>query len=125
MNEGLTDGLPAADASAIGTERMAPKVMQKKLGAEIRRIRNARGWTLAKLSDTSGISLGYLSQIELGKNSASIGILNTIATALKVHLGDVFTAVEGPAEGQPQDNGNGQEPVPGKSVEEYVGLYSI
>jgi transcriptional regulator with XRE-family HTH domain len=38
--------------------------------------------------------LGYLSQIELGKNSASIETLYRISLALGIKLSDLFTAVQ-------------------------------
>lgn len=43
--------------------------------------RRERGWTLAVLAGKTGLSLGYLSQIELGKNSPSVESLHSIATA--------------------------------------------
>ena len=54
------------------------------------------GLTLSNMSDRTGVSLGYLSQIELGKNSASIETLYRIALGLRVRVADLFQAVQTP-----------------------------
>lgn len=41
----------------------------KKLGAEIRRLRQAQGWSTHKLAELSQISLGFINQLENGKAS--------------------------------------------------------
>ena len=50
--------------------------------------------TLQQMSDRTGVSLGYLSQIELGKNSASIETLYRIALGLRVRVADLFQAIQ-------------------------------
>jgi transcriptional regulator with XRE-family HTH domain len=42
----------------------------------------------------SSLSVGYLSQIELGKNSASIETLYRIALGLRVRVADLFNSVQ-------------------------------
>ena len=46
------------------------------------------------MSDRTGVSLGYLSQIELGKNSASIETLYRICLALGMKMSELFQAVQ-------------------------------
>src|SRR5918994_409157 len=46
------------------------------------------------LRERTGVSLGYLSQIELGKNSASIETLYRICLALGIKMSELFTAVQ-------------------------------
>lgn len=41
----------------------------KKLGAEIKKLRVAQGWSTHKLADLSQMSLGFISQLENGKSS--------------------------------------------------------
>lgn len=55
----------------------------------------ARAWTstLAQLSDRTKVSLGYLSQIELGKNSASIETLYKICLGLGIKMSELFIAI--------------------------------
>ena len=43
------------------------------------------------------VSLGYLSQIELGKNSASIETLYRICLGLGLKIADLFNAVQMPS----------------------------
>ncbi len=55
-----------------------------RVGREVRHWRKARALTLAQLSDTSGLNLGYLSQIENEKAVPSLDALVGIADALDV-----------------------------------------
>ena len=63
----------------------------------IRDRRKALGLTLAQLAQRTNMSLGYLSQIELGKNSASIETLYRISLGLGVRLADLFQSVQPPS----------------------------
>lgn len=53
-----------------------------KLGEAIRRRRKSQGMTLAVLSERSGVTLGYISQIETGKNAPSLPTLKRLADAV-------------------------------------------
>jgi DNA-binding response OmpR family regulator len=79
-----------------GLLRLSEQALREKLGASIRERRKAQGLTLAQLAERTSVSLGYLSQIELGKNSASIETLYRIALGLRVHVADLFHSVQGP-----------------------------
>lgn len=78
-----------------GLLRMSEEALREALGAVIRERRKAQSLTLAQLADRTKVSLGYLSQIELGKNSASIETLYRISLGLGTKLADLFHAVEG------------------------------
>jgi len=77
-----------------GLLRMTEEALRESLGAAIRERRKALGFTLSTMSEKTGVSLGYLSQIELGKNSASIETLYRICLALGIKMSDLFTAVQ-------------------------------
>jgi transcriptional regulator with XRE-family HTH domain len=62
-------------------ERRRPAV-----GAQIKRWRQERGLTLAKVAERSGLNVGYLSQIENDKASPSLGCLASIGDALDVPI---------------------------------------
>jgi DNA-binding NtrC family response regulator len=81
-----------------GLLRMSEEALRESLGAAIRERRKSLGLTLSQLSERTGVSLGYLSQIELGKNSASIETLYRISLGLRVKMADLFQAVQQPAE---------------------------
>ncbi len=77
-----------------GLLRMSEKALNQALGAAIRERRKAMGLTLADMAKRTEVSLGYLSQIELGKNSASIETLYKIALGLRVRIADLFQSVQ-------------------------------
>jgi transcriptional regulator with XRE-family HTH domain len=54
------------------------------VGSQIRRWRTARGRTLSQVAASSGLNVGYLSQIENDKASPSLAVLGLIADALDV-----------------------------------------
>jgi DNA-binding response OmpR family regulator len=77
-----------------GLLRMTEDALRESLGTAIRTRRKALGLTLADLSKRTDVSLGYLSQIELGKNSASIETLYRICLALGMKMSELFQAVQ-------------------------------
>jgi DNA-binding response OmpR family regulator len=79
-----------------GLLRLSEEAFREALGAVIRERRKALGLTLAQMAKRTNVSLGYLSQIELGKNSASIETLYRISLGLRVRVADLFQAVQMP-----------------------------
>jgi len=63
------------------TDRRAPAV-----GRQVRRWRTDRGLTLARVAESTGLNVGYLSQIENDKASPSLSCLASLATALDVPI---------------------------------------
>ncbi|HWE05540.1 MAG TPA: helix-turn-helix transcriptional regulator [Rhizomicrobium sp.] len=53
-----------------------------------------RGLTLAQLGERAGLSRGYLSDIENGKRSGTVGTLRSIARALGVDVDDLVAPVQ-------------------------------
>ena len=70
--------------------------MSGKTGAAIRKLRLARGWTLAQLSDESGVPISTLSRVELGQNALNYEKLIRLCRALEVDL-EAFMASEADA----------------------------
>jgi len=77
-----------------GLLRMSEEALRESLGGAIRERRKALNLTLAQMAQRTGVSLGYLSQIELGKNSASIETLYRISLGLGIKIADLFQAVQ-------------------------------
>ena len=77
-----------------GLLRMTEEALRESLGTAIRDRRKSLGFTLSYVSERTGVSLGYLSQIELGKNSASIETLYRICLALGIKMSELFTSVQ-------------------------------
>ncbi len=92
------------------TRRRRPPV-----GGQIRRRRRERNLTLAQISATTGLNVGYLSQVENDKASPSLETLAALADALDVPIAwflleqsvgpRVIRAVERPRRRQPRGQG--------------------
>ena len=78
LNAGEEEALPSAFIKAM-------------LGGEslMRLWRKHRGMTLEALAGVTGLSVGYLSQIETGKRVGTIESLKPIAAALRITLDDL------------------------------------
>jgi CheY-like chemotaxis protein len=79
-----------------GLLRMSESALRESLGGAIRERRKGLGLTLAQMAQRTGVSLGYLSQIELGKNSASIETLYRISLGLGIRMSDLFQSIQTP-----------------------------
>jgi transcriptional regulator with XRE-family HTH domain len=69
---------------------------QMEVGREIRRLREARGWSQAKLAGDTGMGVSGISQIETGARNPSAVTLWKIAGALGVEVGDLFPKAQSP-----------------------------
>ena len=58
-------------------------------GSPVRVFREHRGLRAGELAQQVGISQGYLSEIEAGKKTGSLGVLKRIAEVLGVELSDL------------------------------------
>ena len=65
---------------------------ETRVGEVLRRVRKRSGLSLRALGARTGFSASFLSQLEKGQVSPSIGSLERIAGSLGVKLGDVFGA---------------------------------
>src|SRR3954462_168386 len=72
-------------------------VAEVDVGERLRSIRRLRRATLRTIAERAGVSESFLSQVERGKASASIGSLRRIATALGVSVADLFEPSAMPA----------------------------
>lgn len=76
-----TDPGEPLDASTI-----AHGIENNVVGSQVRELRRANGMTLQEVAAASGVSVGYLSEIERDLTRIPIGTLSRIAQALGVHL---------------------------------------
>jgi transcriptional regulator with XRE-family HTH domain len=67
------------------------------VGRRIRELRRARGISLETVGAQTGLSIGFLSQVERGLSSPSLRVLTAIADALSVSLGALFGPVRATA----------------------------
>jgi transcriptional regulator with XRE-family HTH domain len=68
-------------------------LLRHALGSVLRRIRTEQGTTLRQLSETSRVSIPYLSEIERGRKEASSEILAALCRVLEVPEGQLLTLV--------------------------------
>src|ERR1700759_4497493 len=68
-------------------------LLRRMLGEVLRRHRLAQSRTLRDVSSAAGVSLGYLSEVERGREEASSELLAAICGALEVSLADVLREV--------------------------------
>ena len=74
-------------------------------GAAIRRLRQARGWTLAELGARSGVPLSSLSKVELGQTSLGYDVLIRLCAALEVDVEHLIRAQAAPDPTQTKPTG--------------------
>ena len=60
------------------------------LGAQLKSARENKNFTMKKHSDISGLSIGFISQVERGQTDPSISSLKRLAESLGVKMRDLF-----------------------------------
>jgi transcriptional regulator with XRE-family HTH domain len=66
------------------------KTTRELLGARIREVRKACGFSQEQLAERVDVDPRYISRIELGKSSPSLETMDAIANALNVEIRDLF-----------------------------------
>lgn len=62
----------------------------KRLGEQLRLLRETKGWTQLDLSYETGIDPGYISKIERGRTEPGITTIITIARALQCKIEELI-----------------------------------
>src|SRR5829696_7706923 len=70
---------------------------QMDVGREIRRLREEKGWSQAKLAGAADMGVSGISQIETGARNPSAVTLSKIAEALGVGVADLFPKAPAPS----------------------------
>lgn len=68
-------------------------LLRHAIGSVLRRIRTERGTTLRQLSESSRVSVPYLSEIERGRKEASSEILAALCRVFDLSEGELLTQV--------------------------------
>lgn len=82
--------LPAADLPHLHVDR--------EIGARLRQLRRERRLPLEELAARTGLSIGFLSQIERGLSSPTLRVLAGVADALGLAISELFPAKQPQAE---------------------------
>lgn len=61
------------------------------LGSQLKAKREEKGYTLKQTAEISGLSIGFISQVERGQTDPSLSSLKRLAGALGIKLGDLFS----------------------------------
>lgn len=101
---GSTQHREVPDAAATSGSGAAPRRAVvttedhlAEIGGRIRSLRAEQGLTLQAVAERTGLSSSMVSMVERGRTSPSIGTLIAIASALGVHMADLFELdVDGP-----------------------------
>ncbi len=71
-----------------------PHQIAQRVGANIRRLREMRRWTVEHFAYLTGLSAVYVGLIERGRREPSLAAIEIIAEALSVPIGDLFGSRE-------------------------------
>ena len=82
---------PAEEAAAeLASEKLVNQQTVENIGQRIRQLRESRSMTQSQLQSRSKVSRSYLSRIESGQMTPSLGTLEKISEALNVGLNRFF-----------------------------------
>jgi XRE family aerobic/anaerobic benzoate catabolism transcriptional regulator len=79
------EGQATASAPAQSADR-AVTALLGRVGERVRKAREMKGLPRRVISETSGVSMRYLAQLEAGEGNISIGLLQRVATALDIRV---------------------------------------
>jgi transcriptional regulator with XRE-family HTH domain len=72
--------------------------IQELVGARVRELRKARGWTLEELAEKAEKHYTYIGGLERGDRNVTLEVLQAVATALEVPLKELFSLEPHPLE---------------------------
>src|SRR6185295_9753261 len=85
---------PATGESMSGSPKLAivqrPIAPEARPGAALKAIRNKRGWTLAEVSERTGLPVSTLSKVENDRMSLTYDKLARISTGLEIDISELF-----------------------------------
>lgn len=73
-----------------------PAEPEGRLGPRLRAVRRARGLTISQLATATGLTSGFISQLERDLSSVSLSSLARICAVLGVRFGDLLDEPSGP-----------------------------
>ncbi|HVJ06894.1 MAG TPA: helix-turn-helix transcriptional regulator [Acidisarcina sp.] len=64
-----------------------------RFGLKLRELRHNRNWTQQQMANFLGIDRSYISEVERGRKSISLPMLEVIALGFGIHLSDLLTDI--------------------------------
>jgi transcriptional regulator with XRE-family HTH domain len=80
----------SAHAKSKAAAPEPPEAMTRRLGARVKHLRSARGWSLEGLANASGVSRSMLSQIEREQANPTLAVTLRIARAFGIGLSELL-----------------------------------
>ena len=68
--------------------------VRRRVGANLKRLRDAKGWSQEAIADRAGLHRTYVSGVERGVRNPTVTVLNKLAIALEAPLAELVW--EGP-----------------------------
>ncbi len=91
----LRHPLPSLPATHRDSTRYySPDHVSSRFGARLRDLRRQRGWTQLRLANQFGIDRTYISDVERGRKSISLPLLEVIAIGFDLSLSDLLKDLE-------------------------------
>jgi putative transcriptional regulator len=75
------------------SQNVASSAICLRVGARIRELRTAKGWTQQILADHAQIERAHLARLEEGRREAGLMMLEKIANALDMNLSELLKGV--------------------------------
>lgn len=110
-------GAAARQGPRVPTDRAVQSEHVSKLGARLKRVREASGLSLREVARQLGVSPSFVSQLENGKSQPSVATLYSIAQLLEVSIDELFSS-EGVS--SPGTAPNGSSPSRADALDEQV-----
>jgi transcriptional regulator with XRE-family HTH domain len=83
---GVAVSIPLGDATG-------PEPVDRAVGQRLRGLRRARGLSLEAVASSTGLSIGFISQVERGMSSPSLRVLALLADTLQIGIGGLFEPI--------------------------------
>ena len=64
--------------------------VSSRFGVRLRELRKERQWTQTRMADKFGIDRTFISDVERGRKSISLNLLEVIALGMKLSLSDLL-----------------------------------
>jgi transcriptional regulator with XRE-family HTH domain len=74
---------------------MQPRsAVARQFGKAIRELRLEKGLTQQQLADACGLDISYVGQIERGQRNPTLGVMQGLASVLRVRMSDLLRAAK-------------------------------
>lgn len=90
MHEGLGERQDGVAVSIRRSDEIGADPVDRAVGQRLRTLRRARGLSLEAIASGTGLSIGFLSQVERGLSSPSLRVLALLADTLQIGIAGLF-----------------------------------